>query len=191
MQDASWAIRERIANAPLVLPAASGKPARLLVADATGGIWLYALDRGDSPLRRWIPGKTLALPGGKVSPQFGLQTDSSGRQLAAYTVNEKRIVCLDVDADDPRWVAALKDEAASKIVGTPSSAGEGRWLVTDLGGRVAILNADSGVPVFTREVGLPGAVPATAGVPLGENRVLVPLSDGSAAIVDLTPDDKK
>ena len=188
--NASWAMRERIANAPLVLPAAAGKPARLLVADATGGIWLYSLDRGDTPLRRWKPGVTLALPGGKVSPRFGLQVESTGRQLAAYTVNEKTIVCLDVDADEPRWVAVLKDEAASKVVGTPASAGEGRWLVTDLGGRVAILNAETGQPMLVREVGLPGAVPATAGVPLGENRVLVPLSDGSAALVDLTPEKK-
>jgi len=161
--NASWSVRERIASAPLVLPAAAGKPARMLVADATGGIWLYALDRSDSLLRRWIPGKTLALPGGKVSPQFGVQVDSAGRQLAAYTVSDKKIVCLDVDADEPRWVAAMKDDAASNIVGTPYPAADGRWLITDLGGRVSILNAESGQPELTREVGLPGAVPATAG----------------------------
>ncbi|HEY3789765.1 MAG TPA: hypothetical protein VGL71_12965, partial [Urbifossiella sp.] len=187
--NASWNIRQRIASAPLVLSTA-GKPTRLLVADVTGGIWLYGLDRGDTPIRRWIPGKTLALPPGKVSPHFAEQHDASGRQLAAYTVNAKKLVCLDVDADEPRWIASMKDDAASNLVGSPLAFGLGRWLTTDLGGRVSILNAENGQPELTREVGLPGAVPETIGVPIGDNRVLVPLNDGSAAIVNLASEPK-
>ena len=189
--NAAWSIRERIAIAPLVLPAAAGKPARMLVADATGGIWLYALDRVDTLLLRWIPGVAAALPNGKLTSNFAVQTDVTGRQLAAYVVNGRKVVCLDLDADQPRWVAAAKDDAGSIVVGTPHSAGDGRWLITELGGRVVILNAETGQPTSTREVGLPGAVPETAGVPIGDNRVLVPLSDGSAAIVNIAPEAKK
>jgi outer membrane protein assembly factor BamB len=188
--NASWTLRERIAAAPILLAAAAGKPARMLVADATGGIWLFALDRGDTPLRRWTPGVATALPGGKVSAQFGVQTDSAGRQLVAYTVNAKRVVCLDVDADQPRWATAAKDDAGSNVVGAPQPAGDGGWLVTELGGRVSILDAETGHPTLTRDVGLAGAVPQTAAVAIGGNRVLVPLSDGSAAIVSMAPEPK-
>lgn len=182
--NASWTVRAPISAAPLVLPAAAGKPARMLVADATGGMSLYALDRPD-PLRRWIPGVTPALPTGRVAPHFAFQTDATGRQLVAYTVDEKKVVCLDVDADDPKWITAGGEDAASHLVGSPVSAGGGRWLVTDLGGRIAVLNAEAGQAVLTKEVGLPGAVPAVAAVLLDPAHALVPLSDGTAALVDL------
>lgn len=182
--NASWSVRERIAGMPLVLPAAAGKPARLLVADVTGAIGLFAFDRAD-PIRRWIPGKTPGLPTGAVSHRFATQPDAAGRQVVVYTVNEKSIVCLDVDADLPRWVTPVHEDAAENIVGTPVPLGGGRWLATDLGGRVAALKADSGLPEQSLEIGLPGAVPQSAGTLLGNSRVLVPLSDGSAAIVTL------
>ncbi len=187
--NASWKLRERIAGMPLLLPAAAGKPARMLVADATGAVGLYGFDR-DEPIRRWVPGKTAALPTGKVALHFATQVDPAGRQLALYTVNSKSIVCLDVDADEPRWVTPARDDAAANIVGTPAPLGGGRWLATDLGGRVSILNADTGQAELTRAVGLPGAVPQTAGVLTGTDRVLVPLSDGSAAIVSIAGESK-
>ena len=181
----------RSAHAAALLP--SGK---VLVAGPTASTELY-----DPATNAWSPGPPMleerieftltALPNGKISSQFVVQIDSAGRQLAAYVVNGKKVVCLDVDADQPRWVATAKDDAGAIVVGTPHSAGDGRWLITELGGRVVILNAESGLPTFTREVGLPGAVPETAGVPIGDNRVLVPLSDGSAAIVNIAPEAKK
>ena len=184
---ARWDGRERVAAPPLVVPAAGGRAARLLVADATGGVFLYALDRGDAPLRRWVPGRTPSLPGGKVSAGFGLHTDPAGRQTACYVVDGTRLVALDVDRDDPRWVVGLGDDAGAAAVGVPHPAADGRWLVTTLGGRVAWHDGETGAAGVTREVGLPGAVPATAGVPAGGGRVLVPLSDGTAAVVEFAP----
>jgi hypothetical protein len=181
--NASWTLRNPIANAPLLIPAAAGKPARMLLADTTGGVWLYSLERSDAPLRSWIPGRTLVIPNGKVSDTFSSQTDAAGRQVVAYTVNDRKVVCLDIDSDEPRWVASTKDDAASSMVGSPTPMGNGIWLVTDLGGRVALLTPETGQAFLTREISLPGAVPQTAGVDFGNNRVLVPLSDGSAAIV--------
>lgn len=179
-----WEFRERIATTPAVLPAAGNRPARLLVADATGGVYLYAADGGDAPIRRWVPGRTAALPGGKVLSDFAVQTDPAGRQFAAYVVDGKRVVCLNVDADDPLWVTPAADHAGRMLVGSPVPIGDGRWLVTDLAGRLAVLDGETGRAVASREVGLPGAVPAAAGVPVGD-RVLLPLSDGSAAVVEL------
>jgi hypothetical protein len=180
--NSSWSLRERVAAPPLILPAAAGKPARMLVADSTGSITLFGLDRSDNLIRRWVPGVTAALPNGSVSPNFGLQTDAAGRTLAAYTVKAKQVVCLDLDADEPRWITPPSEES---LVGSPVALGEGKWLITDLGGRVSVLNAETGQPIITREAGLAGAIPETAAVPLGANRVLIPLSDGSAALIDL------
>jgi len=180
--NASWNLRERVAAAPLILPAAAGKPARMIAADSTGSVTLFGLDRSDNLIRRWVPGVTAALPSGEVSTIFGLQTDSAGRMLVAYTVKRKQAVCLDADADEPRWITPASEES---LVGSPVPLGDGKWLLTDLGGRVSVLNADSGHPAITRDAGFPGAVPETAAVPLGMNRVLVPLSDGSAALIDL------
>lgn len=182
--NATWSLRERVANAPAVLAATAGKPARMLAADTTGSVVLFGLDRSENLLRRWVPGVTAALPRGIVSEEFAFQTDASGRTLAAYSVKDKHIVCLNLDADEPRWVANVNDDPTSLLVGSPIAYRDGRWLVTDLCGRVTLLDAE-GQPALIREIGLPGTVPLTAGVPLGESRAIVPLHDGSAALVEL------
>jgi hypothetical protein len=120
-----------------------------------------------------------------VSYGFAVETDPAGRQLAAYAVDGKHIVCLDLDADQPRWVIATGDDPGRAVVGSPHPMSDGRWLVTDLSGRVSVLDADTGRATISREVGLPGAVAQTPGVPVDDGRVLVPLSDGSAAVVEL------
>jgi outer membrane protein assembly factor BamB len=181
-----WEVRERIAAAPAVLPGAEGRPARLLVADVTGGVWLFPADRPGDPLRRWLPGRTANLPGGRPGG-FAVQADPSGKPTAVYAADGRQVVCLDPDADAPVWVTAASDDAGAVVVGAPLPAGDGRWLVTELGGRVRLVDGATGRDVEAKAVGLPGAVPAAAGVPAGGGRVLVPLSDGSAAVVELTP----
>ncbi|MBX9585473.1 MAG: hypothetical protein K2X87_34635, partial [Gemmataceae bacterium] len=179
-----WEVRERIAAAPALLPGAEGRPARMLVADVTGGVWLFATGYSGEPLRRWLPGRTADLPGGRPGG-FGVQADAGGKTTAVYAADGRRVVCLDPDADAPVWVTAAADDAGAVVVGAPVPAGDGRWLVTELGGRVRVLDGATGQEVLAKAVGLPGAVPAAAGVPAGDGRVLVPLSDGSAAVVEL------
>ncbi|MFO0801799.1 MAG: PQQ-binding-like beta-propeller repeat protein [Gemmataceae bacterium] len=179
--NASWSLRERVAAPPLILPAAAGKPARMIAADSTGSVTLFGLDRSDNLIRRWVPGVTAALPNGEVSP-FAFQTDATGRMLVAYSVRKKQTVCLDADADAPLWITPESEES---LVGSPVPLGAGNWLVTDLGGRVSVFHPDSPQPALTRDAGFAGAVPEKAAVPLDATRVLVPLSDGSAALVDI------
>jgi hypothetical protein len=188
---ATWEVRERIALPPLLLPPTpGGAPARLLVADVTGSVWLYPADRAAAPLRRWSPGT--ALPQGKPMGRFALQSDADGRQRVAYAVDREkagepqRLVGLDVEKDAPLWVTPLSaDDVNRELVGSPQSAGDGRWLVTDQGGRVLVLDPQTGRPVVTKDVGLPGAIPSRAAVVVGGGRVLCPLSDGSAAVIAL------
>lgn len=185
--EARWELRDRVAAPPLYLPAAGGRPARLLVAEATGGVWLFAADRGGDPLRRWLPGRTVSLPGGRVGP-FGVFTDPAGKTSVCYAVEGKAderaaarwLVGLDPDRDDAAWVAP----ADEPTVGAPAALPDGRWLVTDRAGVVTALAPDTGRPTGRASVGLPGAIPAAAGVPAGD-AVLVPLTDGSAALAPL------
>lgn len=181
---AKWEVRERLAAAPAVLPGAEGRPARLVVGDVTGGVWLFAADRPGDAGRRWLPGRTANLPGGRPGG-FGVHADGAGKARAVYVADGRRVVCLDPDADAPVWVTDLGDDPGAVAVGSPVPAGDGRWLVTDLGGRVRALDGASGKEVAAKAVGLPGVVPAAGGVPAGDGRVLVPLSDGSAAVVEL------
>ena len=176
-----WEVRERIAAPPLLLPSVGGRPARLLVADTTGGVWLYGL-RGGEPLRQWLPGRTASLPGGKITG-FATRTDAAGRQMVVFSVDQKRLVCLNADQDDLRWATAPRDEL-SRVVGLPQPVGEDRWLVTDLAGQVAIVDGETGQTGATKEVGLPGTVPEAAAVMVGEGRAIVPLSDGSVSVVE-------
>jgi hypothetical protein len=50
---------------------------------------------------------------------------------------------------------------------------------------VVLLDPQSGKPVVTKDVGLPGAIPSRAAVVIGKGRILCPLSDGSAAVIVL------
>ncbi|MBA4067242.1 MAG: hypothetical protein C0501_26750 [Isosphaera sp.] len=175
-----WDLRERPTGPGVALPpAAAGEPARVLVADVTGGVSLYA-DRGGQPLRRWRPGKD-GVPVGKVTSRLAVQPDAAGRRVVAYTV-EGAAVCLDPDRDAPKWVVKAGDEADAALVGAPQPAGGGRWLLTDLGGRVRVVDAGGGA-AGELPAGVSGAVPAAAAGSAGGGAALLPLSDGSAVVL--------
>lgn len=188
---ATWEVRERIAMPPLPLPPTpGGAPARLLVADTAGSVWLFPGDRGGSHVRRWSPGA--ALPPGRPVGRFALQADADGRQRVAFAMEREKagdpqhVVGLDVETDTLLWKLPVSAEgAARELVGSPQPTGDGRWLVTDQRGRVLVLDLKTGNPVVTKDVGLPGAIPSRAAVTVSKGRVLCPLSDGSAAVVAL------
>ena len=181
---AKWEVRERVAMSPLVLPAGGGRPASFLVADVTGGVWLYTADKPAAAVRRWLPGKAVGLPTGRPAGGFALQPDAGGKQVVAYVVNNKQVVCLDLNDDKPRWATPPNDDPTESVVGPPRPAGKDRWLLTELSGRVSILDGATGAAVMAKNVSLPGAIPAAAAVMADPSRVLVPLSDGSAAVLE-------
>lgn len=160
----------------------------------TGSVWLYAAGKGGTPLRRWRP-DGVTIPNGTPTGRFAVQADADGRQRVAYAVGvraegadraeTRAVVGLDPDRDAVLWVARSSDDAGGVLVGSPQPAGDGRWLVTDLAGRVLVLDPATGKPAVTIDVGLPGAVPGSAAVTAAPGRVLCPLSDGSAAVIVL------
>jgi len=177
----AWELREAVAGPGVfVPPTGAGGPPRLLVADVTGGVWLFAADRVGPPLRRWqSAGGT---PASKPSSGFAVQAAASGGLVATYTVDGKAVAAVGPDQKDLLWTESIGEDAV--IVGAPQPAGENRWVVTDLAGRVLVLDGATGKPLATHSVGLPGAVPAAASG-VAANSALTVLSDGSAVVSEL------
>jgi hypothetical protein len=178
-----WELGERPAGPGIVLPPATpGDSPRLLVADVTGSVWLFAADRPGQHVRRWRPGG--GLPGGAPTSPFVVQPDAANRLVVTYTVENKFLVCLDPERDLPRWAKAVSGETDSTLVGSPQAAGAGRWLVSDLGGHVILFDAE-GEKQATLQIGLQGVVPVVAASIIGGAGVFAPLSDGSAVMLPL------
>jgi outer membrane protein assembly factor BamB len=178
----TWELREPPASPGLTLPPVDGAR-RLLIADVTGSVWLFPNERGGQPLRRWRPGA--GIPIGKPTSPFVAQSDARGRLVVAYTVDDKYVVSLDPNKEVSLWSAPIGEETEAILVGAPQPAGDGRWLATDLTGRVLVFDGTNPKPTATLGVGLPGAVAAAAGGSLGGTAVLTPLSDGSAVLLAL------
>ena len=165
----------------------AGGPPRLIVADVTGGVWLFAADRSGPPLRRWQTGGGSIIPAGRPSSAFVVQGGPGGVSVA-YVVDGKAAAGIDPNRKDPLWAAKTGEDAGSTLVGAPQPAGDHRWVVTDLAGRVVLLDGTTGAAAAGLSVGLPGAVPAAAsGVAAGA--ALTPLSDGSAVVIELPKKD--
>jgi outer membrane protein assembly factor BamB len=178
----NWDLREKPAGPGVVIPPFTvGDSPRVLIADVTGSVWLYA-ERGGPPLKRWKPGD--GLPAGEPTSPLVIQTDANGRVVVAYIVKKKFLVCIDPDHNVPKIAVQPSDDPDALIVGSPQPAGRGRWLVTDLAGRLTLVDAE-GMKVATMAIGLPGVVPARAAGLVGETAALAPLSDGSAVVLTL------
>jgi outer membrane protein assembly factor BamB len=181
-QAGAWDLHQAAAGPGVVLPAEPGGPPRLVVADAGGVVRLFAADRTGPPLRYWRPGGTV--PAGRPGSALVAQPADPTRTVVAYVVDGKAVAAISPEREDALWAVKTGDGANAVIVGAPQPAGANRWVVTDLAGRVLLLDGDGGEVVAALAVGLPGAVPAAAsGVAAG--RALTPLSDGSAAVIEL------
>lgn len=179
-----WVLREAVAGPGVVIPAAeAGGSPRVLVADVSGGVWMFAADKAGTPLRRWRAGGT-ALPAGKLSSGFAVQVGEENKVAVSYVVGGRAVAALDPDREEPLWVTPVSEDAGITVVGAPQPAGAGRWVATDLAGRVLLFDGATGAVLDTKTAGLPGAVPAAAsGVTAGT--ALTPLSDGSAVVLEL------
>ena len=145
---------------------------RIFAADASGAV--HALDVRD-PSRQW---RSWSL-GGRVTGGFVFDRD----RLFAV-VDERRVACLDLDPKDeaqaPRW---MTKPFAGRISGSPTVSGD-VLLVADGSPRVSGLRRDDGQPLWQFELG-PRVGPAAAPAPLGKDKLLVPLADGTLLIAPI------
>lgn len=180
----SMELRERPAGPGVLLPSGDmSNPLRFLIADVTGSVWMFDAARAGQPTRRWRPGGVV--PAGQPTSPLIAQTDSSGRTLVAYTSANRFLVCLDPEREAHLWAVRTGDDPEAALVGAPQVAPGGRWIVTDLAGRVSLYGSTAGKAEITLEIRLPGAVPAVAGGLLGSGAVLTALSDGSSVVIPL------
>lgn len=180
-QGLTWPLPSEAAGPCVALPpAAAGDPPRFAVADVSGSVWTYAADRAGNSLKRWRGGEGV-VPAGKP----GALVAQMGKGAAVvYAVDGKVAVGIDPNAADALWAKSTAEDASAVQVGTPQPAGDDRWLLTDLAGRVVLIDGATGGVLATQSVGLPGAVPAApSGVAGGS--ALTTLSDGSAVVIEL------
>lgn len=180
----SWELSQNVAGPGIVLPPAeAGGSPRMIVADTGGSVWMFAADRaGQAHLKRWRPGGVI--PAGKPSSNFALQATDATSLVVTLVVDGKAAAAISPDRDEALWAARTGEEASNVIVGAPQPAGANRWVITDLAGRVLLLDGTKGEVIATQTVGLPGAVPA-ASSGVAANIALTPLSDGSAVVIEL------
>ena len=179
-----WELREAVAGPGVVVPPAEPDgPPRLVVADVSGSVWLFSADKAGQSLKRWKPGESV-IPTGRPGGAFAAQPGEGGKTVVAYVVDGKSAVAVGPDREDPLWAARIGDDAGITVVGAPQPAGDNRGLVTDLDGRVVLIDGTTGEPIAKLTAGLPGAVPAAASGVVA-NTALTPLSDGSAVVIEL------
>lgn len=174
----AWELRQEAAGAGVAVAPEGDGPPRVLFADTSGGVWSFAADRAGPPLRRWSAGE--AVPAGKPSAALVSNTDAT-KPAIALVIDGKTVVALDPNRKDALWPMPPNDLA---VVGAPQPLAGNRWIVTDLTGRVLVLDGATGGTVEAKSVGLPGAVPASA-TGASADSALAPLTDGSVVVIEL------
>ena len=57
---------------------------------------------------------------------------------------DRLLVCLDPDRDQPLWATRPAEDAEASFVAARQATGDGRWIATDLQGRVTLFDGVSG-----------------------------------------------
>jgi PQQ-like domain len=171
---------ERPAAMPVVL---SGSPPRLIVADGQGKLTMIDGNKLTLPaLQTWKPSPTNGLPSGPMTDGLRLEKAPDGSLRIAYTA-DGRFVWLSPDLEKPDWVgpAPIKHLAGRPMIDS------NRLILTDIAGLIRVVDMKSGKETGD-EFRLTGSHAfAAAAVPVGPNRVLVPLADGTVVLGELKP----
>ena len=169
---------ERPAALPVVLP---GSPPRLILADGRGNLTMVDGDKLTLPaLQTLKPNGKNGLPAGPVTDGLHLKKAADGSPRVAYTA-AGRFVWLSPAADNPDWVGPAP---VKSLAGRPAIDGK-RLILTDLAGVVRVADMQTGKETGD-EFRLTGSHAfAAAAVPVGANRVLVPLVDGTVVLGEL------
>lgn len=169
---------DRPAAMPVVLP---GARPRLVVADGQGRLTMVDGDRLTLPaMQSWKPDARNGLPGGPLFEGLRLEKAVDGTDRIAYTA-EGRFVWLSPDLEKPDWVGPA---AIRYLAGRPVIDGK-RLILTDLAGVIRVVDMATGKETGN-EFRLSGSHAfASAAVPVGGSRVLVPLADGTLVLGEL------
>jgi hypothetical protein len=169
-------LAERLTAAPLVLPGAGGKPARVCLADAAGGVTLLEVAGGGrlQRIRSWnVKGKVTAGP--YVVP-------TAGGVRVVCVVDHYRVAWLDPDKEAAPKEYATEDK--TPVVGRPQPA-EGVLVLADQAGRYVAVDPETAERRGDGYTLRASVAPAAGPVPFGPGRVCAPLSDGTVMLLTL------
>jgi hypothetical protein len=171
-------LKDRPACPPVVLP---GSPFHFVASDAHGELSMIDGDKMTLPaVRTWKPGGKSELPAGLLTDGLRLAKAADGKPRIAYTV-DGRFVWLSPDSDTADWVGP---HPIRNLAGPPVIDGK-RLILTDIAGVVRVTDMATGKETG-EEFRLTGSHAfASAAVPIGPNRVLVPLADGTVVLGEL------
>jgi hypothetical protein len=171
-------LSDRLVGAPLVLPRQkAGDLVRVCVADAGGQLTLLEV-QGNGALKTI---KSWDLQGQANAGPF-LRTMAKGEARIGCVVKGSRLVWIDPNKTGPRWV--YRTPSGEAIVGMPQVV-EGSIVVADQSGLYVGLDPLKGTAIG-RGHQLKGSVaPASAPVGFGPGRLLAPLTDGTALLLQI------
>ena len=173
-------LTERPGAMSVLLP---GVPPRLVVADSRGNLTVWDGDKLAPPVMgSWRPGEKNNFPAARIDDGLRLMTDANGSQQIVYSAGG-RLVVLPPDKDKPKWVSPKPVKA---IEGRPVFD-NGRVILTDRSGLVRVLDAKTGQETGDEFQLVGSHAFAAAAVPVGGNRFLVPLADGTLVLGELKP----
>jgi outer membrane protein assembly factor BamB len=170
-EEPTLTVKDRVVAAPLRLPGPAGGSVRVCVADSGGKLTLLAVQPNGAlkEERSWdIGGSASADPFALVLPGGGLRV--------GCIVGGTRLVCVDPEAD------GLWSFDAKERIYRPHLAG-GLLVLTDASGRYVGLDPRTGKRAGPGTQLRGSVAPATSPVPFGTDRLLAPLSDGTALLL--------
>lgn len=175
-----WEAKEKFAVAPVVVRI-GGDP-RFVAAETSGIVLLFNPNIPGDPVQRWVPGKTKDLPTGKPTDRLAT-VPGDGRDLVVYSIDRRHLVAIDPVSDTLAWTQELVPAGAGELTGWVTVGG--RVIATTQTAQVAILEGPSGSLLGLASPGIGGAVATSVTVPVGADRGVVVLTDGTAAPVTL------
>jgi hypothetical protein len=173
----AWDAVGAIPFAPVAI--SSGGQELVLVADPAG-VTAFAANAPSEPIKRWKPGKPVK--------GFAVRTSGTGENTEhqiVLAVEGGTVACINPKADALAWEMKPLGEPAESVglvcVGD-------RIYATDWLGRVTILDAATGKTMSRVSPALAGLLPTDGipALPLSKERILLPLSDGTAVYLLVT-----
>jgi outer membrane protein assembly factor BamB len=164
----------RVAAPPALLPAKAGQTPRIVVGDSAGVLRLLAVSPDGSlrAVQQWdLKGRITTAPFVHELPDGGVRI--------GCVLDQRQLVWLDPSRPKPLWTYRTGGEA---IVGRPQRV-EDLLVVALQSGRYVGLDPATGEakgPGYTLRA---SAAPAATPVPFGPDRMLTPLSDGTALLL--------
>jgi outer membrane protein assembly factor BamB len=162
-------LEDTILGLTLLTPAKDSDSGRTIVASDAGGS-IYALRADDlGTARKWhVKGTVTAGP-------------YVQRGAVGCVVDQRRLVWIDPSREG-FWDYAMEGEA---IVGRPPLVGD-TIVVVDRSGSIVHLEAATGKPKKPAEVLKASAAPAAAPVRFGPDRMLLPMTDGTGLLLEMS-----